>query len=111
MSKIKVTMSERVEYEVDVDVAEFVELVGLDPVEGETLQGTVDRLRSLVVENPDEDYGVEGADELLEHVLEIGHETGSVSERQWEFDFTGTGTLPPEAAGIRAPEHAPDWDD
>jgi hypothetical protein len=80
MAKVRVAMTEVVNYVHEYDLAEFAEMLGIEP--------TVEAIEKEVDENPSSDYGVEDADMLLDDVIEKGF--AGVTDREWTITVRPT---------------------
>jgi hypothetical protein len=75
MAKVLVEMTEQVSYVMEYDLAEFAEMIGSE--------ATVKAVEHELDVASDSDYGVDGADGLLDDVIEKGF--NGVSDRDWSI--------------------------
>lgn len=108
--KIQVTMTETVTYSAELDVDQFADLIGVDTSPDQSVTDAARRLKKVTEDDSDGDYGVVGATELLDFMVEPSNVRLDVSAREWSFEFPDL-VLVDQIAAVKAPQHDNDgWD-
>ena len=79
---IRVSMTETVTYDIEFTDEHFAELLSIDPDKVDVRA----EILALIDNDPCASFGIEGAHDLLDAVLEASGGTVSVTDRDWDFE-------------------------